>query len=385
MREPKRRSSQRHQRASPYAYRAPPAVYTDAELLELERRLANLGIFDHIDVKRSTTSIDISVREKWTLIPLVDFATGTSWKDTYVSASATEYNFLGRAMQLAAEVWHEERGWNVALGILEHSYHQSRGAFGASAEYGSSTVVFDNTEDGWARQGGGVEFKWQAPVPAASPWGFYFGGLYKYERNFDAATRYKPPNGHHVSGLFIVSWEDLKWDDLAPDGSYFKLTVTPGAFLTSASPEPRIMADAYAFHSLAFTKTTALMAQLRGVASNRGNPNFSTLLGSVGGVRGLEDAIYHNWLEAVLNVELRQAIKFAERWALQFVVFGDGAVFDQIDSRGRRANAEWATSAGLGVRIVPTFLAEVVLRFDVSRSFWPEQAFFWQWGLSQYF
>lgn len=365
--------------------RTPPAIYSDAELIEFERRLANLGIFDHVEVKRSDVAIDVTVREKWTLIPLVDFATGSTWKDTYVSASMTEYNFLGRAIQLNTSIWHEERGWNGALGLTEHSYHEARGAFGGRLEYSSSNVVFDNPDDGWARQGGGGEFYWQAPVPHDTLWSYYLGGTYAYERNFDAETRYKPPNGHHVSGHFVVAWESLRWDDLAPNGLYLKLTVAPGIFLTSGTPEPRILVNAYAFYSIAFTRTTALMAQLTGIGSNRGNPNFSTLIGSFGGVRGLEDAIYHTWLQAVVNVELRQAIRIAERWALQFVAFGDAAAFDQIDARGRRGDAEWATSAGLGLRVIPTFLAEIVLRFDVSRSFWPEQAFFWQWGLSQYF
>jgi outer membrane protein assembly factor BamA len=363
--------------------RAPPAIYTDAELVELERRLANLGIFDLNEVKRGEAAIDVTVREKWTLIPVVDFATGTSWKDTYALAGMTEYNFLGRGMQLQASVWHAERGWNGAVGILEHSYHPARGAFGARAEYGSSNVVFEDSDDAWGRQSGGFDFQWQAPHGEA--WSYYLGATYNYERSFDAETRYKPPNGNHFIGSLLVTWESLHWDDLAPSGFYLKLNLLPGIFVTSHTPEPRMMVKAYAFYSLAFTDTTALMAQLTGTGSNRGNANFSTLLGSYGGVRGLEDAIYHTWLQGVLTVELRQAIRFAERWALQFVAFGDGAAFEQIDSRGRRADFEWAASAGVGVRVIPTFLADVTLRFDVARTFWPDQRFFWQWGLSQYF
>lgn len=127
------------------------------------------------------------------------------------------------------------------------------------------------------------------------------------------------------------------------------------------------------------------MARITGAILNRGNPNFSNLLGSFDGVRGLEDATYHTWAHALLNAELRQAVRLASRWALQGVVFADLAAFDRIEARGRRSGSGWAASGGLGVRVLPTFLAEVVLRLDFGRSLEPEQGFFVQWGLSQYF
>lgn len=65
------------------------------------------------------------------------------------------------------------------------------------------------------------------------------------------------------------------------------------------------------------------MARITGAILNRGNPNFSNLLGSFDGVRGLEDATYHTWAHALLNAELRQAVRLASRWALQGVVFAD--------------------------------------------------------------
>jgi hypothetical protein len=146
-----------------------------------------------------------------------------------------------------------------------------------------------------------------------------------------------------------------------------------------------VAAEAVLLGAWAPTATTVLMAQLTGTALNRGNANFSNLLGSFAGVRGLQDAVYHTWLQGVVNGELRQALPFATRWALQLVAFVDAAAFDRVDAQGRRSRSGWAASTGGGIRVVPTFLAELVLRFDVGRSLGPQQAFFMQWGLSQYF
>jgi outer membrane protein assembly factor BamA len=118
--------------------RSPPAIYTDVELTEFERRLANLGIFDLVKVTRSLTTIEVELREKWTLIPMFDLSTGSTWRDTYVSLSATEYNLLGRALILTAAAWHESRGWNGSLFLAEHGYHPSRGAFTGTLEYSTA-------------------------------------------------------------------------------------------------------------------------------------------------------------------------------------------------------------------------------------------------------
>ena len=80
--------------------------------------------------------------------------------------------------------------------------------------------------------------------------------------------------------------------------------------------------------------STALMSRVLGGINSTGNANFSMLVGSFAGVRGLEDALYRNWMQAFANVELRQTIRIAERWAFQPVLFGDVAVFTQMDARG---------------------------------------------------
>jgi hypothetical protein len=99
----------------------------------------------------------------------------------------------------------------------------------------------------------------------------------------------------------------------------------------------------------------------------------------------LRDALYFTWLQAVVNVELRQSLRLGRRWALQVVGFTDAALFEPMTAVGARAPAEHALSLGAGLRVVPTWLSAIVLRVDGARLVAPEGAWFVQLGLSQYF
>lgn len=365
--------------------RAPPARYTEPELLEFQRRLWNLGIFDDVQLVRTDAGVELELREKWTLIPMLDFSTGSSWQDTYVSVSGSEYNFLGRAMLLTAAVWHERRGWNGALSLTEHLYHSARGAWGGTLQYASAELVFDQSPDAWARLGGGALFGWQAPLPHDSRTAYQLALGYAYEHNIDPQTHYRPPNGHELHAELGMTWESFRFSDFAPEGVRAKLTLAPGGFFNWRAPVPRMAAEGQLLAAWAISHMSVLTAQLMLTAMSRGNANFSNLLGSFDGVRGLRDAVYHTWLQGVLNIELRHALRLAERWALQGVVFTDLAAFDRIDAHGQRSSSGAAASSGVGLRLLPTFLAEVVLRFDVGRALWPDPGYFMQWGLSQYF
>lgn len=98
----------------------PPASFTDAEIGELERRIDNLAIFDEVKVERRGVRIHVLVREKWTLIPTVDFASGETLADTYAMLGITEYNAFGTANQAAVKLSHEQRGWGVQARYEEH-------------------------------------------------------------------------------------------------------------------------------------------------------------------------------------------------------------------------------------------------------------------------
>ena len=376
--------------------REPPASFTDRELAEYERRVGNLAIFDAVAVTLAADVLRVRVREKWTLIPSFDLATGKTVKDLYVEAGAVEYNAFGTGTSIGLTASYVQRGPNVAFAYSQHGYRPGRWTMGLEAAYQTAELRFD-AHPGWTRRRMGGAPYWSAPLPYSLPLRFTMGVSYYYER-IDAlsleaesgvplgqTTSRTPPDGHEL-GLFVeLALDRYRWHDLAPHGYSLTLTLTPGYLLGPRPAEPRSNATLELLASLRLSPTTALMLRHVSGAGTRGNPNYSFLLGSYEGVRGLDDAFYRNWLQTYANLELRQALRIAARWALQAVLFADGAAFAPLNADGQRAGAQTATCVGAGVRLVPLLLSELVLRFDVAELLHPERGFFYQLGVTQYF
>jgi hypothetical protein len=149
--------------------------------------------------------------------------------------------------------------------------------------------------------------------------------------------------------------------------------------------EPRHDLAFRGLFALAPTKTTVLLGHVVAEAVSGGNPNHSLLLSSWEEVRGLTDSFYRDQAQATANLELRQAYRLAERWAVQAVAFTDLAVFSQLDAQGTARGAQAAVGAGAGLRLIPTLVAQVVPRIDAGRLFAPDRRWFVQLGLAQYF
>jgi hypothetical protein len=362
--------------------RDPPATFSMGELRELERRLNNLGIFDAVTVRVEGRQLLVDVREKWTLIPTVALATGRTLTDTYASLGATEYNLAGAADQIGGFVSWEQRGLNGALGWTEHPYDPRSGGFFAEIYYVSSSLRFDSGE-AWYRDQAGGTAGWQVPYAYCAPLRVRARAYGYDERISDREGGADPPSGVAFGSYLEMSWDRYTWRDLAPEGFDVTLELSAGAFVPAA--EPRHQGLLRGTFALSPTSTTSLVGQVVGEAASPGNVNHSLLLGGLRGVRGLADSFYRTQAQSFTNLELRHAWRFAERWALQGAVFGDGAVFSTMDARGRGQRTEWAASSGAGLRLIPTFLAEIVLRVDAGRLFTPEKRWFVQAALAQYF
>ena len=359
-----------------------PTVLSPVELVELERRLYNLGIFDRVQLTVEGTRLRVDVREKWTLIPSLEFASGRTLVDSYVSLGATEYNFLGTAAQLGLALSWDERRPNGYSYLAQHAYDPRSGAWFGEAYFASASLRFA-TSEAWNRDqiGGALGFQipygYEAPLRVkAGVWGYR-------ERVSSIEGAVDPGSGTAFGSELMMSWDSYSWRDLAPYGYSFELTLQSGAFLPAG--EPRHSVSLKSLFALAPTATTALTAQVMAAAVSDGNVNHSVPLGSVREVRGLAGAFYRNQAQLVLNLELRQAWRFAERWALQGVLFADSAVFAAMDVHGVRQAADHAFASGAGVRVIPTALAQVVLRLDAGRLLAPEQLWFAQFGLAQFF
>lgn len=364
--------------------RSPPAHYTQHELAEFQRRIENLEIFDEVELEPLGSTLQVRVREKWTLIPSFDLSTGSSLADLYLSIGATEYNTLGRAAQLGASVVYQQRGWGFFATFQEHEYRPQRWAVGFEARYGTYSQLFERSDgsDGWDVTGpsGSV---WFTSPPLFSPNFRYQLGVFYGHESVTPFEGEAPPSGHAVQVYSTVIFDQYSWDDLVPSGLRASCSLGPGLFLPAS--QPRHFAECTLHAALPLARYTVLMARADGRTTSRGNANSSYLLGSYEGVRGLDDTRHHSWLQGFVNVELRQSLRLAERWALQFVLFADTGAAAEIDARGQKNGAMQALSTGAGIRVVPTFLASLVLRFDVARLHVPESLWFHQFGVSQYF
>lgn len=362
--------------------REPPARYSTAEIEEFERRLGNLEIFDRVQIEVKDDTLRVTLREKWTLIPTLDFSTGRTLRDTYVLLGVDEFNLLGRAVNLGASVSWEQRGANGAVWWWEHPYNPHSGGFLTWADYTSANFRFEE-ELGWYRDRTGLGLGWNLPYSYGSSWRFQVSAFAYRERLSDVEGGAIATTGVALGNTLVASWDRYRWHDLVPEGSVVTLALTTSAFLPMA--EPRHEASGTAQAAWSPTETTAFVGRVALEGASPGNVNHSLLLGSFYGVRGLDDAFFRNEAQALGSLELRQAWRFAARWALQGVAFADAASFSSMDATGE-AHGPWqqALGVGWGARLVPTFLSGRLLRVDLARLLVPEQRWFLQVGFSQY-
>jgi hypothetical protein len=362
--------------------RDPPARYTPDEIDEFERRLGNLELFDRIQVEVVGEELRITVREKWTLIPSVDFATGKTFRDTYVSLGVDEYNMLGRAINLGASISWEQRGPQGTVWWWEHAYDPRRGGFLAWAEYTSASFRFREAL-GWSRDRMGGGLGWNLPYSYGSPLRYEVSAFAYTERLSEVEGIPTPRAGVAFGTTVLATWDRYQWHDLVPSGYLVSGYLTTAAFVPATEARHELGGTVRAAWSP--TSTTAVVTRLALEAVPAGNVNHSLLLGSFYGVRGLEDAFFRNDVQSLGSVELRQSWRFATRWALQGVAFADGARFSPMTPPGEGAQPwQSAFGAGFGARLVPTWLSGVLLRADLARLLVPEQRWFLQLGLSQY-
>jgi hypothetical protein len=364
--------------------RQPPAQYSAVELLEFERRLNNLGIFDRVLVGCAGRRLEIDVREKWTLVPEVDFASGETWEDSYALLGATEYNLFGTANQLSVSAYRERRGFGFSVAFSEHDYQRHSWALGSNFSVSSAAVTFDD-DSGWHTTSISWESFARSP-PLLTQYFNYVAGLYLSSESVHGVERaVAPPSTRVVQTFMGFSWDAYQWHDLVPHGFRASLWLSTGGLFGVDPPQPRHTVELSVHAALRLAEHTALVTRLEGVLGTRGNVNYGFLLGSLAGVRGLPDARYFDWAHAFVNLELRQSFLPLERWAFQLVAFSDAAAFEPMTASGGRGEADIAFCAGLGARVVPTWISSVALRLDAARLVAPERAWFAQFGLKQYF
>lgn len=364
--------------------RSLPAEFTRAEVEEFERRVQNLSLFDRVQVTRDGPIVTVAVQEKITLAPILEFTSGTSVKDLDATVGLVEYNLFGTGTQLGGQFNYSQRGPNVDLWLSQHAFEPGRWAKEIMGFYNVNGIRFADSASTWDRNriGGGLEVK--GPYRYGSP--LRYEVLVKFYRELieDEKGAQRPPDGYYVGMIPELTWDQYHWHDLVPSGYRIALALRPGFFF--GANQQRHEVELRYLHGIPLGSTTVLMINsVAEAVNNTGNPNHSLLIGSIEGVRGLSDNLYRNRAQAYTNLELRHAIQVAPRWAIQGVLFSDFGTFQSFTEDGKLRDWRGTVNIGAGVRIVPTFLSNTLLRVDVAHLFSPSPNSLIQFGITQYF
>ena len=361
-----------------------PADFTRAEVEEFERRVRNLSLFDHVEVTRNGEVVTVAVQEKITLAPILNFTSGTSVKDLNATVGLVEYNLWGTGTQLGGQFNYSQRGPNVDMWFSQHAFEPGRWAKEIKGSYAANGIRFADSATTWTRNRFGGELELRGPYRYGSP--LRYEVVLKVYRELieDESGLHRPPDGTYVGVIPEITWDKYHWHDLVPSGYRIALELRPGFFF--GANQQRHEVKLRYLQGIPLASTTVLM--INGVAegvNNSGNPNHSVLIGSIAGVRGLSDNLYRNRAQAYTNLEFRHAISVAPRWALQGVLFSDFGTFQSFTEQGTLHDWRVAVNVGTGVRVVPTFLSNTLLRIDLAHLFSPSPNSLIQIGITQYF
>ena len=364
--------------------RSVPAEFTQAEVEEFERRVRNLSLFDRVQVTRSDRNVTIDVEEKITLAPILNFTSGSSVKDLNATVGLVEYNLFGTGTHLGGQFNYSQRGPNVEVWLSQHSYEPDRWAKEIKGAYSVNGIRFADSASTWTRNRIGGEVELKGPYRYGSPLRYEVVVKVYHELINDEQGGQRSPDGYYVGMIPEIMWDKYHWHDLVPSGYRIGLALKPGFFF--GANQQRHEVELSYLQGIPLSSTTVLMINsLAEAVNSSGNPNHSLLIGSIAGVRGLSDNLYRNRAQAYTNMELRHAIQVAPRWATQGVLFSDFGAFQSFTGDGNVRDWRGTVNIGAGMRIVPTFLSNTLLRVDMAHLFSPSPNSLIQFGITQYF
>lgn len=360
-----------------------PALFSSQEIEEFERRIRNLSLFDRVAVAVHGEGLTVAVQEKVTLSPILSFTSGTSLKDLNATAGLVEYNVNGTGTQIGGQFNYSQRGPNVELWVSEHAYRPDRWAKEVKGSYNVNGIRFADSSTTWTRNRIGGELELKGPFAYGSPLRYEVVAEF-YRETVQDSTGTRPQDGYYVGLIPELTWDRYHWHDLVPSGYRIGVELRPGYFF--GANQQRHEGRVRYLQGIPLTPMTVLMINAAAEAVNNSrNPNHSLLIGSIAGIRGLSDNLYRNQTQTYLNLELRHAVQVAPRWAVQGVLFSDVGAFQPFTETGSAKIWIGAVNVGTGLRVVPTFLANTLLRMDYAQLLAPSRNSLLQIGITQYF
>lgn len=361
-----------------------PAVW-NADL----QAVKDLGIFWSAEatsaVDDGRAALHLRVREKWTLLPIVQY---TQTSDAYQwTLGAWDSNLLGYGMEGGVKLIRKRAGTSYDVWLFQpragrgphyfriatlngdrvYFVYPRRGADVAPAGYYAETRVSADVEFGRRLDDAGERRLGVYYGPYASRFGLL--DHTRQQRAANAASRFTAPPARvaHRVGL-KASLGRVHYDDYVYTGG----RLDAGAWETivlgrAAPPFARWEAQYRHFWSPRPRHNVALRAVAGGTGSARIEDAF--FVGGLEEVRGFPDQRFAGRYAAYVNAEYRYPA-VDNRWVmLQAVALSDaGAVWNGFAAR-ERPRASWAAGVGLHALVKP--VQRLVVRLDVVRSIEP--------------
>lgn len=262
-----------------------PGTFSQAEIVEFERRIRNLSLFDQVQTRLDGTELRVVVQEKVTLAPIVSVTSGSSTKDLNATVGLVEYNVWGSGTQVGAQFNYSQRGPNVEIWLSQHAFEPDRWAKELKGSYDSNGIRFADSGTSWTRNRIGGEFELKGPYGYGSPLRYEVVLKLYRESVDDERGSAGPVDGYYVGLIPELTWDRNHWHDLVPSGYRLALEVRPGFFFGANQQRHEVKVRYLQAIPLGETSVVMLNSVAEAV-NNSGNPNHSLLLGSItGGAR----------------------------------------------------------------------------------------------------
>jgi outer membrane protein insertion porin family len=353
--------------------------YVPARWAADEQAVKDLGIFwstaATAAVRDGRADLVLRVREKWTLLPIVQYA---RIRDAYqLTVGVWDANLLGYGMEGGVKLIRKKAGTSYDVWLF-----QPRVA-GGPLYFRIESLAGERSLYDYARTGGdgdltarfaesraGVELELGRRLDSTGErrLGLYYGP-YTTRYAGEGAAGQPAPRARvaHRLGLKAVLGR-VHYDDYVYTGSRLDAAAYETIPLDAdTSAFARWEAQLRRFWVPAPRHNVALRAVAGGTGSLRFEDAF--FMGGLDEVRGYPDQRFHGRYAVYADMEYRYPA-VDNRWVLvQAVALSDGGAVWDGAAAGRRPQAAWAAGAGLHALVKP--VQRLVVRLDLVRSLAP--------------
>jgi hypothetical protein len=376
---------------------------TDDKMQRMRRKLLTTDIFTDVDVEMRKLAADrctlvISVKEKWTRIPVIRGAYGGG--TPLLILGGYETNAFGRMIAVGAEL---RRYGDLAPGafffLKSPKAWRGRGLWGGElwldrrrrAFFDDDGISYGHVDsESWT-----FKSQWLHPLgdSADSHWqaGFQTQASFEQSPTFKRANNYagkRDSMPHDVTlgersgygGLLapMVAFDNLSVEGLSSNGLKFKIS----SGLARSMGRTGVFSEIEAFGFYALNTDVDFASHFYAASTSKNSVGSIYYLGGFDSIRGLPDGIQYGNRIVYGNFEARAVVaryRYAHVQPVFFYDTGSAWMNDHQPWHGRE------TSLGGGVRIAIPQIYRFIVRIDYGKSIGQTRSQGFSIGLNQFF